>query len=309
MHLQGFNLEILVNEQPLPEYNLPINESNLKNTSISYVTDSLTQTKKHSDFTTYVPVITPGERYTVKFEAKQAKPSNIIISRIFIDGQSDQVQHLHQQSGSRTRSFFCNNERTKVYFFKFSYFDKIDDLSNNNNFKVPFPIIKKSSIQQQQKKNTYGKPGSITVCFFKGIIVDQDALQSKTKFEIKQVKFPETTDIKNIEIGYTTGFDAMHAKIQPATVTKIVNLKPIAVLHLHYRSVDWFTNKRLSLPILNFNQEKKDVTNNNENTKESQEIIQVESNDNVKQLKRNYEEISKDILNEKECNNILKKLC
>ncbi|GBC12690.2 glycoside hydrolase family 20 protein [Rhizophagus irregularis DAOM 181602=DAOM 197198] len=280
MHLQGFNLEILVNEQPLPEYNLPINESNLKNTSISYVTDSLTQTKKHSDFTTYVPVITPGERYTVKFEAKQAKPSNIIISRIFIDGQSDQVQHLHQQSGSRTRSFF-----------------------------FPFPIIKKSSIQQQQKKNTYGKPGSITVCFFKGIIVDQDALQSKTKFEIKQVKFPETTDIKNIEIGYTTGFDAMHAKIQPATVTKIVNLKPIAVLHLHYRSVDWFTNKRLSLPILNFNQEKKDVTNNNENTKESQEIIQVESNDNVKQLKRNYEEISKDILNEKECNNILKKLC
>jgi hypothetical protein len=134
-------------------------------------------------------------------------------------------------------------------------------------------------------------------------------LQSRAKFEIKQVKIPETTDIKNIEIGYTTGFDAMHAKIQPATVTKIVNLKPIAVLHLHYRSVDWFANKRLSLPILNFDQKTNDIANN-EITNESQEIMQVESSDNIKQLKRNHDEISKDILSERECNNnILKKLC
>ncbi|GES82796.1 glycoside hydrolase family 20 protein [Rhizophagus clarus] len=299
MHLQEYSLEILVNEKPLPEYNIPIDESNSKNTSISYVTDSLTQMKNCSDFTAYVPVITPGERYTVRFEAKQAKPSNIIISRIFIDGQTDQVQHLHQQSGSRTRSFFCNNERTKVYFFKFSYFDKPDGKTNNN-FKVPFPVKKKSI--QQQKKYTYGKPGSITVCFFKGIIVDQNALNSKTKFEIKQVNIPETTDTKNIEINYTTGFDAMHAKIQPATVTKIVSLKPIAVLHLHYRSVDWFANKRLSLPILNFDQEKKNISNN-EITKESQ----IKNNDNVKQLKRSYDEISKNSENECINNNILKK--
>ncbi|RIA89471.1 hypothetical protein C1645_824789 [Glomus cerebriforme] len=301
MHLQEFGLEILVNGQPLPEYNLPINESNLKNTSISYVMDSSTQMKKYSDFISYVPVVTPGQRYAVRFEAKQANPSNIIISRIYIDGQSDQVQNLHQQTCSRTRSFFCNHERNKVYFFKFSYFNKKEDITNNN-FKVPFPINNKPLTQQQ---NAYGKPGSITVCFFKGIIVDQNALQNKTEFEIEQVKISD--DNKDIEIGYTTGFDVMHAKIQPATVTKIINLKPVAVLHLHYRSVDWFANKRLSLPILNSDQKEDDVINN-KITKKSQKI-QIENNNIIKQLKRNHNEINTD-LNEKECNsNILKKFC
>src|SRR5436190_18158936 len=137
---------------------------------------------------TYVPVITPEERYTVRFEAKKTDPSDIIVSRIYIDGQSDQVQHLHQESCSRTRSFFCNYERTKVHFFKFSntsHFDKNEDTTSNN-FKVPFPINNKPSIQQQQ--NVYGKPGSVTVCFFKGIVVDQNTLQNKEEFEVKQIK-------------------------------------------------------------------------------------------------------------------------
>ncbi len=372
--------------------------------------------------------MTPGERYSVRFEAKQASPSNVIISRLYVDGQFDQIQHLHQQPSPRTRSFFCNHERTKVYFFKFSKISPVDKKKDDNVFKVPFPVNKKNKPpikqpppqqpqqqqpqpsqqqppqpqtqpqsppsqpqqqppqsqpqpqpqqqpqqqppqsqpqpqqqqsqpqppqpqqqpqqqpqpqpqpqQPQKQQSVYGKPGSITVCFFKGIIVDQDALQDKPEFEVKQVKIPETTDNKNKGISYTTGFDAMHAKIQPAIVTKIVNLNPIAVLHLHYRSEDWFADKEISLPILNFDKEKEkvvEILNANANEgekkhdeiakepKEPQEILETENKNSVEQkpveneaiilqqngLKRNHDEMN--VNDKKECNNsVLKKLC
>ncbi|CAI2174041.1 18798_t:CDS:2 [Funneliformis geosporum] len=277
MHLQDFYLEVLVNGNPLPEYNLPVDESDqLNSTCVSYVTDPLTQTKTCSNFTTYIPVITPGERYTIRAEAKQASPSNIIISRLYIDGQFDQVQLLHQHQSSRIRSYFINHERNKVYFFKFastSQFDKKDD----GVFKVPFPVKKHPNKQSQI---IYGKPGIVTVCFFKGIIVDESALQNKPEFEVKQVKIKETIDNNNKDIDFTTSFDAMDAKIQPSIVTKIVNLNPIAVLHLHYRSVDWLTNRGFSLPILCTDKVKKEeIVNSNTNEDENsfandfQEII------------------------------------
>ncbi|CAI2179696.1 19785_t:CDS:2 [Funneliformis geosporum] len=212
MHLQEFNLEVLLNDQPLPEYNLPIDVSDLNKKYVSYVIDPLTQTKKYSDFTTYFPVITAGEGYKIKIEAKQANPTNVIISRLYIDGRLDPTQLLHQRSSSRTRSLPIN-------------FLKSDS-----------SIPKRPKVQN---KYQYGKHGSITICFFKGIIVDENSLQHQSGLA------------ENEDVDYTTEFDIMNANFQPKTVIKIVNLNPIAELHLHYRPEDWLTNRGFSLPILN----------------------------------------------------------
>ncbi|CAI2161810.1 17636_t:CDS:2 [Funneliformis geosporum] len=274
MHFKDFYLEVLVNERPLPEYNLPVDESNLNNTCVSYVTDPSTQKEQYNNFTTYIPVTNPGEHYTIRMETTPTDPSEIIISRLYIDGQFDQVHHLHQQQSSRLRSYFVNYERNKAYFFKFastSEFDKKDD----GVFKVPFPVNKQPNKQNHNQK-LYGKPGTITVCFFKGIIVDESALLNKPEFEVKPVKITEAEN-KNMDIGYITGFDVMDAKIPPSTVTRIVDWNPIAVLHLNYRSADWLAKSGFSLPNLSTDQEiKEEVGNNNVVMEQTKEIPEVQ---------------------------------
>ncbi|CAG8606826.1 1902_t:CDS:2 [Funneliformis mosseae] len=260
MHLQEFGFEVLVNDQPLPEYNLPVDESDLNKTCVSYVTDPLTQTKKYSDVTTYFPVINQGECYKIRIEAKQANPSNIIISRLYIDGRSDPTQLFHQRSSSRTRSLSTN-------FFKSSR-------ASSKRLKV-------------QNKNQYGKHGSIAICFFRGVIVDDNSLQNQPGLADRG-----SDNNENEDFDYTTEFDVKDANIQPATVAKIVNLKPIAELHLHYRSEDWLTNRGFSLPILSdVNGEKEEDVNLitdeenkvNELPKLSQVLTKIENN-NAKQI-------------------------
>ncbi|CAG8719256.1 13593_t:CDS:2, partial [Funneliformis mosseae] len=159
MHLGNFHLEVLVNGQALPEYNQSV--------------------MNQINFITYIPVMTPGERFTIRTEVKQASTSNIIISRLYIDGQFHEVHHLHQQHVSRTISYFVNFERDQVYYFKFA------------------------STSQLEKKDD--DPEQLLLVF-KGIIVDESAL-IKPKFEVKQVKVTYTAD--NGEIDYTTGYDVV----------------------------------------------------------------------------------------------------
>ncbi|CAI2181805.1 9447_t:CDS:2, partial [Funneliformis geosporum] len=294
MHLQDFCLEVLVNGQPLTEYNLPIDGSNLNSTCVSYVKDPLSQQDQYNNFITYIPVTTQGERYTIRTEAKQANMSNIIISRLYIDGNYYQIQHIHQKESSRTISFFVNYERTKVYYFKFastSQFDKKDGV-----FKVPYPVNKHPN-QLNQNQSVYGKPGTITVCFFKGIIVDESDLLNKPEFEVNQVKIT-ASDNKNMDISYITGFDAMDANIPTATVTKIVDMNPIAVLHLNYRSADWLAKIGFPLPTLSTNQGKKEeVINRNVVMEQMKEIREVQEKimeiDNTNEAPKKVSKIEK----------------
>ncbi|CAG8569182.1 11611_t:CDS:1 [Funneliformis mosseae] len=208
--------------------------------------------------------MTPGERYTIRTEAKQANPSNIIISRLYIDGKYNGIHYLHQQKSPRSISYFVNYERNKAYYLKFastSQFDKKDD----GVFKVPFPVNKHPNKQNQF---LYGKPGTITAGFFKGIIVDESALLNKPDFEVKQVRTPD-----NREIGYTTGYDVMDATIQPSTVTKIVDWKPMAVLHLNYRSADWLAK---IFPLSSSTQKEMEFSNNNVDMEQPTKIMKID---------------------------------
>ncbi|CAG8512200.1 1088_t:CDS:2 [Funneliformis caledonium] len=145
-----------------------------------------------------------------------------------------------------------------------------------------------------QIQNVYGKPGTITACFFKGIIVDESALQNKPEFEVKQVKIKDSADIKNKDIGFTTDFDAMDAKIHPSTVTKIIDLNPLAVLHLHYRSGDWLTNRGFSLPILCTDKEKNEKIVNS-NTIEDDSKFANDFQEIIVEQTKNIDEVSKEI--------------
>jgi hypothetical protein len=122
--------------------------------------------------------MTPGERFTIRTEVKQASTSNIIISRLYIDGQFHEVHHLHQQHVSRTISYFVNFERDQVYYFKFASTSQLEK-KDDGVFKVPYPVNK---YPNKQNQTSYGRPGTITACFFKGIIVDESAL-IKPEFE------------------------------------------------------------------------------------------------------------------------------
>ncbi|CAG8758789.1 10212_t:CDS:1, partial [Funneliformis caledonium] len=119
------------------------------------------------------------------------------------------------------------------------------------------------------------------------IIVDESAL-IKPKFEVKQVKVTNTTD--NGEIDYTTGYDVVDAKIPMSTVTKIIDMKPIAVLHLNYRSVDWLAKIGFPMPILN----------NNVVMEQPREIIEidVDSTKRIMEINNNNVDPTKGVMND-----------
>ncbi|CAG8625280.1 12891_t:CDS:2 [Funneliformis caledonium] len=178
------------------------------------------------------------------------------------------------KEGVMTYMASLNFSETYKQITENDFIRNVDDRASSKRLKV-------------QNKNQYGKHGSIAICFFRGVIVDDNSLQNQPGLADRG-----SDNNENEDLDYTTEFDVKDANIQPATVAKIVNLKPIAELHLHYRSEDWLTNRGFSLPILSdVNGEKEEDVNLitdeenkvNELPKLSQVLTKIENN-NVKQI-------------------------
>ncbi|POG79221.1 hypothetical protein GLOIN_2v1528813 [Rhizophagus irregularis DAOM 181602=DAOM 197198] len=114
MRLDGFQLEVLVNGQPLEEYNLPINESN-PTTDSSYVLDESTRQKTYSDDVTYIAV-KPEMKYSIRFSSSRASMWSPLMAYVYVDGEYDYTYREVSNSSPREKDCFWNN--TLIYFYK-----------------------------------------------------------------------------------------------------------------------------------------------------------------------------------------------
>ncbi|CAB4489552.1 hypothetical protein RhiirA1_426792 [Rhizophagus irregularis] len=229
MRLDGFQLEVLVNGQPLEEYNLPINESN-PTTDSSYVLDESTRQKTYSDDVTYIAV-KPEMKYSIRFSSSRASMWSPLMAYVYVDGEYDYTYREVSNSSPREKDCFWNNTLSKKYFFKF----EISQLYEIDNPEIPL------------QRKPYGGLGAISVYFYKARVIPQTPVYIPN-FSVNQVKVAEAKSTCGIK--FTTAFEEAEgfSNRQAVATMERQGDEPVAVLHLHYRPATWLSIRGCNLP-------------------------------------------------------------
>ncbi|KAF0517001.1 Beta-hexosaminidase precursor [Gigaspora margarita] len=217
-----YHLEILVGGKPLKEYTKLVSETNGKNKSQSYFTDE-TGTKITNGSHVYAKVQKPGDVYEVKIKTNAANAWNPIIAQIYIDGYTDNSQHIMLSNESKMQNTFSNATGDTKYYFKFRNFT----LSEFN------------QLEKQESKGL-GYPGAISAIFYLARFVDND-MPTVPDFMLRSQD--DIIDSKKLDTKIPTTFDKSEEKLLPPLNYEKFKNEPIAVLHLNYRPAPWFSDE------------------------------------------------------------------
>ncbi|CAG8476928.1 14112_t:CDS:2 [Acaulospora morrowiae] len=232
MRLEEFSIEILVNGQPLDEYSLPIENSSSVTTGRSYViSNEYTKEKKYSNHTTYVAVHEPGSRFVVRYSSNRSSLWNPMMAYVYVDGEYDYTYREILSSSFREKDCFWNNSLDKKYYFKFA----VTEMSDT------------SSLNQLTEQKSCGGLGAISIYFYKARIIPQKNVVIPP-FSVNQAQVSESKT--NVDIKMTTAFEEEGGYVnrQPISTMEKQSDDPIAVLHLHYRPVDWLRARGFDIP-------------------------------------------------------------
>ncbi|CAI2177530.1 3755_t:CDS:2, partial [Funneliformis geosporum] len=292
MLLNGFSLEVLVDEMPLAEYTLPDSITNVTMTGKSYTLQENLDQPCFSDFNTYI-VAEPGRKFKLRYFSTKATSNNPIMAETLIDGQFDNTYRGLKSRTIQIQDCFMNVTRDKKLEFMFS--NSIYNDSLKTTIKTP---------------NSRGGVGIISIYFYKSRSVSRRNSITTTS-DIQQVKMTENK--KSFEIECTTAFVPQQSIRKYVGYYDMVKASttPIAALHLHYRPESWFAIRnvqvqiptRYSLPNITFNSEK--VANQMKLNKSIKgEIKNEHGRDKIKQIgtvkiekennKRPFDEVNKE---------------
>ncbi|RIA85438.1 hypothetical protein C1645_781831 [Glomus cerebriforme] len=262
MKLGVWNLEILVNDRPLREYVIPdsVLGVSVSNALKSYVLEG-TQ-KKFCDSATFVAVPAPGTYYSLKIFPNTTD----ITAKVFVDGTNDGF-YTRKGSSHVIMKGFYNRDASKLYNF---VFDKTEWIESN--------------ISQRTE---FGGFGIISVYFYKIKKSYESRFNYNSNKTFEKVKVPESK--KCFDVAVTTKFSE-GSESYNSRHWEIVKTEdePLAVLHINYRSADWFFFKGITIQnnptvvnTFNTSNEIEDVKPIIVDTKN--EVIKVE-NDNSKEI-------------------------
>ncbi|GBC03547.1 hypothetical protein RclHR1_05190011 [Rhizophagus clarus] len=229
MRLNGFQLEVLVNGQPLEEYTLPMNQSN-STTGSSHVLDETTMQKTYSDNVTYIAV-KPEMRYSIRFSSTRASMWSPLMAYVYVDGEYDYTYREISNSSPREKDCFWNNTLSKKYYFKF----EISQLYEIDNPEIPV------------QRKPFGGLGAISVYFYKARVIPQTPVYIPN-FSVNQVKVAESKSTCGIK--FTTAFEEAEGFFNRQAVATMEKQgdEPVAVLHLHYRPATWLSIRGCDVP-------------------------------------------------------------
>ncbi|RIA89470.1 hypothetical protein C1645_772217 [Glomus cerebriforme] len=229
MRLNGFQLEVLVNGEPLKEYNLPINESS-STTGSSYVLDETTGQKTYSDNETYVAV-KPEMKYSIRFSSTRASMWAPLMAYVYVDGEYDYTYREILNSSPREKDCFWNNTLSKRYCFKF----EVSQLTELDNLLEPL------------QRKPYGGLGAISIYFYKARVIPQRPVYIPD-FSVNQVQVIESKSTCGIK--FTTAFEEAEgfASRQTMATMEKQSVDPVSVLHLHYRPATWLQIRGCDIP-------------------------------------------------------------
>ncbi|GBC12689.2 glycoside hydrolase family 20 protein [Rhizophagus irregularis DAOM 181602=DAOM 197198] len=157
MRLDGFQLEVLVNGQPLEEYNLPINESN-PTTDSSYVLDESTRQKTYSDDVTYIAV-KPEMKYSIRFSSSRASMWSPLMAYVYVDGEYDYTYREVSNSSPREKDCFWNNTLKKTIWWIRSNFIKVAEAKSTCGIKFTTAFEEAEGFSNRQAVATMERQG------------------------------------------------------------------------------------------------------------------------------------------------------
>ncbi|GBC02180.1 hypothetical protein RclHR1_00450015 [Rhizophagus clarus] len=237
MRLGDFSLEVLVNNEVLPEYQIPSNNDNFlvpfSQVAVNGKKESIIEECK---FMTYVAIPEPSCHFAIRVGVHFTKDSHIIKGIHFVDGQNDNTyMELNPTSSNGSYNYvygFYNFNKSIFHLFKFdsTYW------SDGNIFISNLPKCIPSKVT-----NDKGSLGAISVYFYKAEKLPEKRISSKKYSNI----------IQNIEL--SNSFDDLN--FDPSDIIFLnnpqeeicLNLKtthsnPIAVLHIYYQTKEWIEN-------------------------------------------------------------------
>ncbi|RIA96756.1 hypothetical protein C1645_733014 [Glomus cerebriforme] len=221
MKIERWNLEILVNEQPLREYVIPdsILGDSASNVLKSYVIEGTR--KKFCDSATFVAVPAPGTYYSIKISPSSSE----IAAKVYVDGIDDGSLARSNLSSCTIMKGFRNRNSNTIHYF---IFDKTEWVDTN--------------ISQRTE---FGGFGAVSVYFYK-IRSMRTSYSHNSNKEFEKVKVPENK--KCFDVALTTKFSE-GAKYYASNRREKVETddEPLAVLHINYRSTDWFFLKEIKI--------------------------------------------------------------
>ncbi|GBB91488.1 hypothetical protein RclHR1_18800003 [Rhizophagus clarus] len=222
MKIDRWTLEILVNGRPLKEYEIPDPVLGISASSSlkSYVVEG--RRKKFCNSAMFVAVPALGTSYNIKISPSTTSD---IAARVFVDGLSDGF-FTRKCNAAYTIKGFYNRNATMMHEF---YFDKTD-------------WVETTHVQTSK----FGGYGAISVYYYKIQHIYESPLEYNSERMFEEVKIPETK--KSFDVALTTKFSSgIESHFSGPWEVVITENDPIAVLHINYRSIDWFYIKGISI--------------------------------------------------------------
>ncbi|RIA96256.1 hypothetical protein C1645_815707 [Glomus cerebriforme] len=259
MLLDGFRLEILVNNVPLPEVTEQVDPQKKIFPSPSYTCIENSEIQCKSPVTNFAAVHEFGERYAIRFSAPAGRCShaNPIKVFLYVDGEYDySYTDINPSKLVDTRTCFWSKNRDKIYFFKFDPTVWKGEADNSN----------------LNKNYSFGGPGAVSVYFYRAKRVPWD-VNPPPDYDVEPAAIPESKDTRSIKIA--TQYDVQ--SVPNPSITRFETYlqeqgAPLAVLHLHYRPAAYLSarghnilNPRLLIRPYSLNGRSRTSTQSNNN--------------------------------------------
>ncbi|CAG8443262.1 6028_t:CDS:2 [Acaulospora colombiana] len=191
--------------------------------------------------TYYAVVMDPSARFKIRYEVPvNSTLPGPIMAIVYVDGQYDYtyVPIVRHEERIQIKDGFTHVAKNMKYQFKFDLMPRREDdkkhtTATNGFDDTEFHIPK------------IGGLGAVSVCFYRAEHHYQKV--KPIEYDIKQPEIPEKMEDLNLEPRFATSFDETPIPITTPleSVLKKKSDRPLAVVHLHYRSKSWLMDRSI----------------------------------------------------------------
>ncbi|RIA82981.1 hypothetical protein C1645_880768 [Glomus cerebriforme] len=251
MRLGDFSLEILVNNEVLPEYQIPNNNDNLLVPFSRVAVDKRESVTKECKLMTYVAVPEPSCHFAIRVGIHSTKDPHILKGIHIVDGKNDNTYtELNPVNSNDSYNYiygFYNYNKSIFHLFKFDTTYWSDD----NVFISNLPRCIPSKATKDK-----GVLGAISVYFYKAERLPEKRSSSK-KYSNKNQNMDLSNSFDDLNFDPSDIIFIDNPQEESCLNLKTTHSYPIAVLHIHYQTKDWIKNyyksNGLSIPKPLFN--------------------------------------------------------
>ncbi|CAG8638719.1 12536_t:CDS:2 [Acaulospora morrowiae] len=261
MRLDGYSLEILVDGKPLQECQVPIKQHSFLPTGPSFIFREEIKENVCNEFVTYASIPLMRTHFAIKISASNATPVFPIRAETYIDNISDSTYCELVEPIPRIKEGFWNKDLDELNYFNFEFggieyknfsdFDSYILQSASCLANKSHACQEKESVPLQSSVPLPFGPGygAVSAYFFKSRKTIRENLWCNPESILKN-KITMNTREYNLNDGLMyqikrnrkTGCEIIRDNSHLEIIDKH---QPLAVLHVHYRPLQWLTSRGL----------------------------------------------------------------